>query len=334
MPGSSWTEAEVAELLDLGWQTYADRHPERTRDACRVKHNETLRQRAARSTAPIEAIDKKRGLFNWRDANRILGDLQTLRREASYSQDRALIKIDTDEPIAIVMLSDTHIGSWATDHELFESITDEILETPNLYVGLLGDLAQMAIKLRGVAEVTDNMLPPELQLEYLDSWLAEIADRVLFATWDNHAVEREEAQSGISAFARLQNRRLVYHAGIGHPDIQVGDEVYRLAVSHRFPGRSIDNPVHAVMRYLRRDGHDREIGVQGDSHVPGIAKFTHGPTTKIAINSGSIQTNSGYAKRWFSLTTHPVFPCLVLHPDHHMATPLWSVAEWKALIGM
>lgn len=280
-------------------------------------------------TPPVIA-NKNVGTFNWREANHLIKGMQDLKSRASSSQDMAKIVIDTDEPICVLALSDTHALSWGTDHAMLEQITDEILSTPNLYVALLGDLAQMSIKLRSVSEVSDNMLPPDLQLAYIDSWLNEISDRVLFATWDNHAVDREETASGISAFAKLQSKRFVYHSHIGHPDVTVGGETYNMAVSHRFLGRSIENPCHGTMRYLRREGHDREIAIMGDYHVPGIVKFTHGHQTKLAINTGSFQTNSGYAKRWFSLFTHPVMPCFVLHPDRHDFTPFWSLAEWKA----
>lgn len=331
MTRRGWTEQERQDAVTLDWEAFTQAYPDRSLEAYLRQQR---RARAAGVTPPVVAVNKKRGEFNWREANQHIAGMQELKHKASWSQDTATIRIDTDEPICVLALSDTHIGDWATNHQMLEEITDEILATPNLYVALLGDLAQTAIKLRSVAEVTSNMLPPDLQLAYIDSWLDEIAPRVLLATWDNHSVDREEAQVGLSSFAKLQSRRFVYHSGIGHPDVQVGDQTYRFAVSHRFMGRSIENPCHAPMRYLRREGHDREIAIMGDFHVPGIVKFTHGHQTKLAINTGSFQTHSGYAKRWFSLSTHPVMPCFVLYPDRHEFTPFWSLAEWKAVTGM
>jgi len=281
----------------------------------------------------VEFIDKKRGSFNWRDANKVLTDMQTLAHNASSSQDTATIRINTDKPAFCLFLSDTHLGDWATDYDLFARITDEILSTPNLYVALLGDMVNMAIAMRNVAEVAGgNLLPPELQAEYFSSWLDEVKDRVLLATWDNHAVMREEKGSGISMFKAIQSKHVVYHNGIGHPDIQVGEQTYKFAVSHRFRGSSIENPCHATMRYLRREGHDRELAAMGDIHQAGIVKFNHGPTPKVAVNTGSLQINSGYARRHFSLFTSPVMPGVLLHPDRHIITPMWSVAEYKAMI--
>lgn len=289
---------------------------------------------ASKRKPMIEFLDKKEGELNWRDANRVLLDMQSMAHKASSSQDTASIRIHSDDPIFCLFISDIHLGDWATDYDMFARITDEILETPNFYIALLGDMVNMAIAMRSVAEVAGgNLLPPELQMEYFASWLDEVKDRVLLGTWDNHAVMREEKGSGISVFKSIQSKHVVYHNGIGHPDILLGDQTYKFAVSHRFRGTSIENPCHATMRYLRREGHDRELAAMGDIHQSGIVKFNHGPIPKVAVNTGSLQLKSTYARRHFSLFTSSVMPGVVLYPDQHMITPMWSVAEYKALVG-
>jgi hypothetical protein len=51
--------------------------------------------------------------------------------------------------------------------------------------------------------------------------------------------------------------------------------------------------------------------------VPGVMRYTDGDKVRCALNSGSLQVNSGFGKRFFSLTTHPVYPIIVFHPDTH-----------------
>lgn len=333
-----WT-VDMLDALRAGWTTQAMQSRWPFLSASAINSQRYLERKAGRITGdtdgptvplPImERVDKKVGSFNWREANKVLTDMQAMKDAASSSQDYATIRIDTDEPVFCLFLSDAHLGDWTTDYDLFMRITDEILSTPNLYVALLGDMVNMAIAMRSVGEVTSgNLLPPELQVEYFTSWLDEVKDRIMFATWSNHDIMREEKGTGISMFKAIQNKRVTYFNGIGHPDIQVGDQTYRFAVSHRFRGNSIENPCHATMRYLRREGHDRELAAMGDIHQPGIVKFNHGAVPKVAINTGSTQTNSGYAKRHFSLTTSPIMPGVVLHADKHMITPYWSVSEW------
>lgn len=275
--------------------------------------------------------NKKRGEFNWREWVPQIQQFQQLKKKSSHSQDQAVIELgDGKSPVALASLSDTHMGAWSTDYGALVKLTDEILNTENLYVGLLGDYGHYAIKLRSVLEVSDNLLPPEQQTEFLESWFDEIWHKVAFATWENHGVERQEKQAGESSTKKILSKKVVYFNGIGHVDIRVGSQVYKGAVSHTFRGKSLLNPVHGAMRYMRFEGVDREWGMAGDTHTPGMAKYTDGPMTRAVTNAGSIQANSGFAKRYYSLTTHPVYPIIVFHPDKHLMTPFWSIAEWLA----
>lgn len=280
--------------------------------------------------------DKKVGKVHWRDLVGHIEQGRDLSKKASWSQDYLTWELpEAQGPVAFICISDFHFGARSTDHSLILQLTDEILSIPELYVFILGDMTHMAIKLRGVAEVADNAITPEMQMDLLESWLEDIGDRVVCSTWDNHAVEREEKGTGVSLYKRIFNRKVAYHNGIGHVNVKVGSQVYKIAVSHTFRGRSIYNPIHAQQRYMKFEAQDREIALAGDSHVPGIAKWSDGPTIRMAINTGSTQLDSGYARRYFSLKTQPIFPCFTLDPDEHLFTPFWSINEmlkWRGHI--
>lgn len=277
-----------------------------------------------------EAIttNKKEGKFNWREILNPIHEFQSIKEKASSSQDHSNWSIDIDRPIAVAVIGDWHMGSWGTDYELFKKCTDEIINTSDLYVIIVGDMLQMAIKLRGVLEVSDNLLTPNMQILMLDSWLKEIKHKVIAATWDNHAVMREEKVTGYSLYSKIFSRHVIYHNHIGHLDIRVGKQIYKFAVSHYFRGRSELNPCHAAMKYMRYQAHDRDIAVQGDNHLPGVIQYTEGGREKVAMVCGSLQTGSGYAKRFYTLTTHPVFPCVELSPNEKLITPYWSIKKW------
>lgn len=271
--------------------------------------------------------DKKIGTMDWRNMLHPLKDLQTQFKEAKSSQDVATWKVKTDQPICVAIIGDLHMGSWATDYDMLVQVTNEIINTPNLYVILVGDLLQMSIKLRGVLEVADNALPPMFQLMFLDSWLQEIKHKVIASTWDNHSVMREENGTGFSKYAEIFSRHVIYHNGIGHLTVNVNNQSYNFAVGHFFRGRSIFNPLHGHMRYIRHEGHDRDIVASGDSHEAGVMQANISGKRRVALNCGSIQ-NSGYGKRFFSLVNQPVFPCINLSHSHHSVTPYWSVKDW------
>lgn len=115
--------------------------------------------------------DKKRGETSWREWTPAIQQLQRLKKKASWSQDTAVIELgDGTHPVALGSFSDLHMGAWSVDYNLLTRLTDELLATKHLYIGLLGDYGHYAIKLRNVLEVADNILPPEQQTQFLESW--------------------------------------------------------------------------------------------------------------------------------------------------------------------
>lgn len=284
-------------------------------------------QKYAHMPHPEIKSNKKVGEMNWRKWIPAMKRMQELKSESSFSQDQAHIDLGPNR-VALVNFSDQHMGAWSTNYDGLMRFTDEFLKIPNLWIALTGDYAHYAIKLRNVLEVSDNLLPPEQQTDFFESWFNEIWHKVAFATWDNHGVERQEKQAGESSVKRILSRKVIYFNGIGNVDLKVGGEIYKGVVSHKFSGRSIYNPVHAMMRYMRFEGVDREWALMGDSHTPGVLKYTDGEKVRVACNSGSIQDKSGYAKRYFSLKTHDVYPLICFDPDSHTMTPFWSVKEW------
>jgi hypothetical protein len=138
---------------------------------------------------------------------------------------------------------------------------------------------------------------------------------------------REENVTGYSKYAEIFERHHIYFNGIGHLDLQIGNEIYKIAVSHFFRGYSLENPCHGGMRYMRRMAQDREIAMAGDSHNPGVIKYVDGDRVRCVVNSGTAQTNSGYAKRFFSLHTSSAFPVIKLDPKVHEFTPYWNLKE-------
>ncbi len=334
MAGLRWTEAEVAWFYanprGAYWDFVNTFGASRSFNGWRVKRGDLELGRDTDQLPAVTDNSCETGGVSWREWNKPIRDLQALRKRAKGSlDDEAAITVATDTPVAFVVLGDSHFGAWSTDHELWERITDEILAIPHLQIALVGDMAHMAIKLRGVTEVGDNLLPADLQLDYLRSWLLEMQDRILFATWGNHEVERAEAQAGLNPFGDLYRKNARhYFNGIGHLTLAVNGIPYHIAASHHFMGRSIYNPCHGAQRYLERVGIDRDLAVAGDSHVPGLLQFTHGPMTKLAVNCGSAQVMSGYAQRYFSLTTHPVYPVIVLDHERKDCWAHWSLAEY------
>lgn len=286
-----------------------------------------------REDDPQVSWDKAEGDFHWTDLLAPLDTLQTIWKRASSSQDHARIVIRSPEPVPICFISDWHFGSWGTDLRKFAVTTKKLLDH-GIRVAVLGDMLQMAIKLRGVLEVSDNAIPPRYQMLALESWAGDIAHLILWSTYDNHSVQREEDAVGFSQYADIFRAKTIYHNGIGHIDLAIdaddgsGGETYRIATAHRFRGNTADNPLGGQIKYMQREGIDRELAVAGDSHRPALKVYPEGPLTRIALNCGTYQTNSGYAKRFFSLYTHDWMPTVLFYPKEHKMIAFPSLDDY------
>ena len=276
--------------------------------------------------------DRKVPEFKWKEVVGVIKGFKNVYDKAKEGQDKATCRIDTDSShIAIIQFGDSHFGSWSTDYDYLQRITEYVKRTPNVYIGLLGDMLQMSIVLRSVAEVGDNMLPIPLQFAFLKSWLEELGDKVLFSTWDNHSQMREEKLAGYSNYARIMSEHTVHFNGIGDLTISVNGIDYKWVVSHFYRGRAQNNPLHAHYRFIREQCPWADVIAAGDSHQSGILMKEEGGTTKLAINSGSLQ-GGNYARRFFALERQPYFPVVVLSGTNKMFNAFYSIEHYQSLL--
>ncbi len=273
--------------------------------------------------------DKKVSEFSWREAVDIVKTRQDFQKKHSGSQNYATWKQKRDSPLHVLVLGDTQIGCVGVDYDMFLEFTKFILNHDNVFVFLVGDLFQMAINTRNVAEVIGgSALTPEEQMHFAEDWLKEIKHKVICSTWDNHTDMRHEKVLGYSHLASIYKKHVIYFSGIGHLDLVINDITYKIALSHRFAGKSMYNKAHAPWRYIREKANEIDIAIQGDYHQPGILDQDYGGKEGIGIVCGSIQTNSSYIKRHFSLKTFPQMPMVTFHHKKKMITTYKNIDRW------
>lgn len=342
---TAWTPEEEARLLASPYnyeQFNLDNPNGRSRKAFQIKRGmmgigvtTQMRIRGGEDSSPRILWDKKDTpeSLSWEDYIAPMEAAQALHAEIGRSQDRASIIIESTSPTAIAFVSDWHIGSWGVGAAAIRDGTHRLLRLHRergLYIAVLGDMLEMAIRLRSMAEINGNLLTPAQQIGFLKLWMREMAPAILWATWDNHAVQREEEVTGYSVYAEIFKDHTIYHSGLGHTDLTVGNETYLIATSHRFRGRSALNPLSGQMRYMQRESPDREVVVGGDSHQPAIMQYHDGGKTRTVANCGTLQTDSTYAKRHFSLHTSTAMPVLVFHPTQHIVVPYHSLDHYES----
>lgn len=267
---------------------------------------------------------------SWRDMLPAIAQMKKLRSRNNASSHHIDVNVRTTDPICVIPFGDAHIGAIGTDYELFQRITDEIIETPNLYIILMGDELDLAIKLRSIAEVLTSVLTPELQVQFMRSWLEEIKHKVLFAIQGNHDA-RIKQFTGLDVPRNIITKVVPYSTGICHVNLKVGEVMYRIAAAHKFPGHSMWNVNHANKKYSAMQYPEGDIYMGAHTHRPGGAFDWESGRLKVYLNSATLKTKDEYAATWFSILTSPVYPCVVLHPNEKLIMPFVSVRHWKSL---
>jgi hypothetical protein len=277
--------------------------------------------------------EKKTGTVEWRELFEHADRANALKAKASGNNTFLSLDKGRDGILHFICLGDLHPFAGGTNHKALETLTDRILSNPSLNVVLLGDLLEMAINMRNVSEVTGQSVGPALQLKALESWLDEIKDRILFSTHDNHNSERFEKAAGVDFYGWIMSKVCPFFDGIGVAKIKVGSQEYKVGATHKMRGRSMLNPTHGQQRFMRFDDQSLDVMLAGDSHQYGISHYADGDHQRLAVNCGTANTNSAYAKRYFSLYSMPVFPVVTLYGDVKEFNAFPSIISWEKAHG-
>jgi len=113
--------------------------------------------------------------------------------EVALSEEFDTIELDT--------FSDLHVGDPLFNRDLFFERREWVLEKPNRFVILNGDLMNVATK-RSVSDVYEDTLTPAEQLRWCKKELYPIRDRILSITNGNHE-DRIKRETSIDVVGEL-----------------------------------------------------------------------------------------------------------------------------------
>jgi hypothetical protein len=271
--------------------------------------------------------DKKVGEFDFREHVEHVKETQRLHQKASWSQDSANIEITTNaDHLIILPLADLHIGAISTDYDMFLAFTDLILNTPNLYVILVGDLADNFVAFKNMLAIHQQAINPVTQYLLIQKWIEEIKHKILFTTWSNHP-EFEERATGNNKEKEILSRNCIYFNGIGYAYIIINGISYKIASTHKTKNHSQFNALHGALQLFRNDIRDADIYIVADKHTPNHGRFTIGPDSPAAIMTGTLKKDDGYTKRNFASFTQTTMPCFTLDTREKDFCTFWNVRQ-------
>ena len=252
------------------------------------------------------------------------------------------ITLDTDDTIAVIFVSCTHLGSRYVEHESFALMLDAILEVPGLYWVDLGDQVEGMEGFFDVASASEQSLAdPQLQRKLLAHVLDKLvsANKLLCGFAGQHGAQWARRKTGEDPIKQLYlERKIPYFDGQAYLTLQVGDQTYKLFAAHQLPGHSIYNKHHAHRRASLFRAPNADVIIQGDRHQGGVQWITTDswepdmPERQWFVQAGTAKTGADpYTIRTWKVGAWE-FPILLFRPDRHDITQALDLSQAQALL--
>ena len=195
----------------------------------------------------------------------------------------------------IVPLSDFHMGSMFLRKDILSEYLKKILGKENVYILILGDMVDYGPT--GPQDLLkEQQLSYKSQRKMAISMADVIGNRVLACCSGCHShFGGDEMQTVEEEFAEKTLTKVYLHDG-GFLNLTVGNNKYRIFMTHKTRGGSYMNPSRALMRMHECDI-DFDIGIEAHRHNPNITTSLRRQKPVTVINCGSFKGMDGFANK-------------------------------------
>lgn len=218
-------------------------------------------------------------------------------------------------PHGFVYMTDIHYGGLGVDYDALTSHVETILNTPNLFALVGGDLVDAFSPTKHPSGMMGNPISPDQQVGAIMD-LLERLDRagklgaVQIGNHDDFAL-----QAGYKFQTFLRGLQCPVFPGDGTIDVNVGaSQPYQLYWSHSHWGNSKLNITNAAKRALQFTAPKADIALLGHTHQAAFEVFDIGGETKGAVVGGTYKRKDSWASKWgmskpgFATTTVMLWP--------------------------
>jgi hypothetical protein len=224
------------------------------------------------------------------------------------------ISVPDTKPIGIVFTSDWHLESQYTNLRQLKNDMKLIAETDGLYQMQGGDIIDNAIKHLGMMT---NGAPPSKGLFALEHILEIAGDSMLAMIGGNHD-NWTKMKSGLTRVDQtIKEKGISYRDNQLVISLNIDEEVYQIALVHKYRFSSYLNPTHKIKRMWENFTANFDIGVVGHDHVFGIEEFWRHSEKKIGIRPGTYQVTTAYGEEGGYNESTQSSCMVVLYPNEH-----------------
>jgi len=258
---------------------------------------------------------------------------QVASRRLSTRLDEVTIRLDTDEPIGVVFLADAHIGAISTPLDEVQSRVQAIVDCPILYPISVGDTHENYLPSHHPQATFGVMFPPELQKELVIDLYMKLKGRWLAAVQGCHE-EFSHSADDFDFTKYLAHQLECANLGFGGLiNLHVGEQLYQIAVRHKYRYHSTLNPTHTCKRLVQMEYPMADIACVAHNHRAGCVQLSHRDKDRVYVRPGSFKGPNRYARSLGFTDTGSAMPVVILWPNKRQMLPFMNLEQALEVLG-
>lgn len=228
----------------------------------------------------------------WETFRKLKGLIRDQKQEESISQG----EIEPENGVGyLIGLGDLHIENIMSHSDKLEKDLQTIKELPNAKVVLNGDLMDNPVKYQDLNYET--LAPPQEARKLTIIALKLIQEKIMCMVTGDHERHSIE-QADFNPLSKLADEwehidLLGYH---GILNLDVGDQNYKIIITHKGKGQSMYNDAHGGIRMLREVFPEAKLAIIAHNHSPSYISQVEHRERKGVMNVGTYKTQDQYSE--------------------------------------
>lgn len=246
----------------------------------------------------------------------------------AHERDRDLlrVRIRTAAPIALINMSDLHLGARGTDHRRAREDAEAIAQAEGAFAVFGGDGVDNFVKY--ASAMINATSTPEEQYAALEYYITLFDGKLLAGVSGNH----EQWTKGFAGIDYLQS--LFRRAGIFYSphrvrmEMEVGEVTYRVELRHTFRYKSSINLSNQFNRMWEKSDWEWDIGMLGHTHDgPFVVPLPRHGRERWGVLAGSYKVLDNHGRQWGYPDAVPESPVMIMAPDRYSINGFTSLRE-------
>lgn len=241
--------------------------------------------------------------------------------------DEVNVYLDVDKPIGIPFIADVHIGAVSTPLEFLRERFSLMVKHDWMYPIGVGDKIDNYLPSKHPQGMFGMLFPPELQKQLVEDLYSQMKGRWIAITQGCHDEFSHETDD--FDFTKYMADKLgCVNLGFGGLiNLHVGEQLYKIAVRHKYRYNSSLNYTHTCKRLREKEYPDADIVCVAHNHVSAVEHLEHTDKDRLYIRPGSVKTPDRWTRSIGYSDSGSGLPIIMLWPDKRRMLHFFSIED-------